>query len=342
VLQIVLLLFGKEYIRNGFNMDKVKNEIPLLAPMLAPNKLLVMDIELENKHLPMLASTKYNGIRAILINGVFYSRTGNIIYPPQSMREKLLPLIDWAEKNAVVLDGEMNSNSYNRVGETMSIMAGTIPLPEDFKYKVFYVIPKRVWMNPFFATMDNLIAQNNFLPPTSRSEVVRQIPISTKEEFDTMVENGQFSGVEGIMLLSPTSHYKHGRVTEKEGTFLKYKYYGDNEDAQIVDITYRKEKRSDVIVKTSPLGYAKGVYQQDAFDDTDIGGALVCKMENGTIIKAPFPLDYPLLARKRAAALFGTGQPGDLKGMWISFKRLLCENKDKPISIKGVEFRDSK
>lgn len=316
--------------------------ISLQAPMTAPNKLLVIDIPLDKVKLPMLSSIKYNGIRALVINKVFYSRAGNGIALPVGMREKLMPLLEWADKNMLVLDGELNSNSYNTVGETMSIIAGTIPLPEDFRFKVFYIIPERIWRNEYLATMDSLVSHNNFMPVTPRSEAVRQVPISTKEEFLSLIESGQFSGIEGHMLLNPKGHYKHGRVTEREATLLKYKYYGDDEDAQIIDITYRKEKRDDVPVKRSVFDKAKTVHTQDSFELTDIGGCLVCKMENGETIKTPFPMDYPLSMRQRAASLFGTGQPGDLKGTWISFRRLACENRGKPISIKKVEFRDAK
>ena len=311
--------------------------------MLAPNKLLITDIAMSDISLPKLCSTKYNGVRGLYMSGRFYSRAGKPLRLPASLLKELTSTLEWADSHYYVLDGEFNSNSFNTSGETMSIMAGTIPLPDDFLYKLLYVIPYKTWNNPTKSSMESLIATNTFLAPSTRVELVKQCLIKTSEEFSVLVEGSQFSGKEGYMLLSPTAPYKHGRCTVKEDTLLKYKYYGDPEDAKIVSITTRQARKEGVDAGLTPHGYAKQVYRQDSFIDTDVGGCLVCQIEGrGETINVPFPLNYPISARKIALARFGTGMAGDLQGKWLSFRRLACEDRNKPIAIKNVELRDEK
>lgn len=311
--------------------------------MLAPNKLLITDIPMSSISFPKLCSTKYNGVRGIFMKGFFYSRAGKPLRIPQQLLKELAPTLEWADSHHYVLDGELNSNSFNTTGETMQILAGTIPLPDDFQYKIFYVIPYKIWNNPVNASMEMLLSTSVFLAPSCRVELVKQVKITTPEEFSVLVEGSQYSGKEGYMLLNPAGQYKHGRCTVKEDTLLKYKYYGDMEDAKIVSITTRQVRKEEVTTGRTVYGYAKPTYKKEAFEDTDIGGCLIGKINGvGEPIHIPFPINYPVSTRRLALSRFGTGLPGDLDGKWVTFRRLACEDRNKPIAIKNVEFRDEK
>lgn len=314
---------------------KIIKDLPWLSPMLAPSELLDTDIPLDTVGFPLLCSTKYNGVRCILINGIFRSRSGKLLRIPDELMKALAPLATLSRERGIVFDGEFHADSQNTVGQTMSALAGTAILPDDFCYKIFYSMSGVQWLAPQQSCMEDILAQNCPIPYSPRIKIVRQTLISSKESFRSIINMEKFSSLEGFILINPTASYKHGRCTIKEGTMFKYKYYGDEEDATIVGITSRRERKADI-----PVGKC---YTQDSFQDTDIGGCLIVQLDKTEeIINCPFPLDFYLSSRKIAFNRFGTGLPGDLKGKAVCFKRLSVEDRGKPVAIKQVQFRDNK
>jgi hypothetical protein len=312
-----------------------------LEPMLAPNKLMIEDIPLSSLEYPQWISTKYNGIRALLMDGHFYSRTMSELKIHPILLRRYKPLIAYASENMLVQDGEFNSSTYNTVGETRSILAGTIPTPTDFQFKIFYSIPYSVWNGVTPMRMEDLICRDN-LP--AHCMAVRQTPISSSEDFLQKVDSSKSLNIEGFILLNPRMQYMHGRVAESKNPLRKYKYYGDDEDAKVVGLTPRRERNADTEGKQHETGYAKAVYTQDSFHDTEVAGTMVCFLQGNPekVIYVPFPVGWDMNMRHRAYINFGTGSSLDIKGQWISFRRLRCEDRNKPVAIKKVQFRDSK
>ena len=307
-----------------------------LSPMLAPNKLLGMDIPFEELKFPYLLSTKYNGIRGLFLGKNLVSRTGKPVQIHPIVLSYFKAIQNYAEENDMVLDGEFHSNTFNTVGETRSILAGTKPLPRDFKFKCFYAMPRREWNVPEREMRLNL-------PPTvglARYEGIVQIPLTNVEDLYQRIDMYKNRGIEGFMLLDPSSKYKHGRVTLKAKSLIKYKYYLDKEDAVIIGITARRERVSGG--KVNPFGYAETSYSRKDFVDINVGGMLTVKNEVGEVFSVPFPLGYSLEDRRVSFEMFGKGGLYDLKSKWVCFRRLSCESEGKPISIKQVEVRDDK
>jgi hypothetical protein len=311
-----------------------------LPPMLAPNKCLGMDIPLESIQWPKMLSTKFNGIRGTTTAAEWRSRTGKPIRMSKQVRDAFAPILEHSVVNRVVLDGEFNSNSHNTVGETMSILAGTKPMPEDFKFKCFYEIPCAVWNTVVQLPMRDLIPMYD--PKVPRLLMVKQKMIHSMGEFDQMLTIHKNLGIEGFMLLDPLAYYKHNRTTIKEEILLKFKYYSDPEDGKVIGLVPRMERREGVPMKIGAFGKAEQVHTKDSFRETDIAGCMIVQLEDDSIIHAPFPLDYSIERRQQVHAHFGTGLAHDIRDQWISFRRLSCENRDKPIAIKQVEFRDAK
>jgi hypothetical protein len=158
------------------------------------------------------------------------------------------------------------------------------------------------------------------------------------------------------MVLNPRAIYKHGRATipsDKaaksgvEGLLYKFKFYSDPIDAKITNITPRKERNEGAVGRVNEhLGKADTLHTQADFHDTDVAGVMVCQLEDtkgiAGKVNVPFPVGTGFEEREEYFLAFGTGGPKDLKGQWVSFRRLACEDRDKPISIKDVQFRDSK
>ena len=311
-----------------------------LPPMLAPNKCLAIDIPMEDIVFPKLCSIKYNGIRATTATGQWTSRSGKPVRMAPHIQKMFEPILRHSAENNVVRDGEFNSNTHNTVGQTMSILAGTIPVPNDFKFKCFYELPNLVWNMIKNVPMGKLMPCEERLP---HYEVVEQRIISSLGEFENLIDLHKNRGIEGFMLLNPNALYKHNpRCTVKEQILLKYKYYSDKEDGKVIGLVPRQERRAGVESKTNIFDKAEPVHTKDSFYYTDIAGCMIVELEDKSIIHSPFPIGYTLEMRQKIHNQFGTGLLHDIEGMWISFRRLACENRDKPIAIKQVEFRDSK
>lgn len=328
-----------------------------LQPQLAPSKLLGMDIPLSSITYPKLMSKKYNGIRGLGMNGQWCSRNMSELRIHPEVAKHFSELLVYAKSHKVVLDGEFNSNSHNTVGETRSILAGTIPMPEDFCFKCFYEIPYNVWNMAVKLPISEMIASGLI----GRVECVKQTLVNCAEDAERHIRATAHLNIEGWMFLSVNATYKHGKpsltdlklrrvveegeaLTTSQETLLKFKYYGDEEDAKVVGLAPRKKRHASAPTKRHATGYAKQGYKQSSFDITDVAGTMICFIENdpNNMIYAPFPVGFDMEQRKRAYAHFGTGSAYDLQNEWICFRRLVCEDGDKPIAIKGVQFRDSK
>lgn len=317
-----------------------------LEPMLAPNKIVGIDMPMENLRFPYYASVKYNGHRAVLMNGEFMSRAMKPIHMHERIRRYFEPLMEYCGENKIVLDGELNSDICNSVHETTSILAGTKPMPYDFCFKVFGIYTHREWhladkisfeqmlRNPDW---DNLrIFEPMYYP-------VPQYLLFDLAELQILIDEYAEQNVEGFMLRKPASAMWHGRITDTSKVFLKLKFYSDPIDAKIINITARKARRPDVKSGYNPgTGNAEPVHTQDSFLATSVGGTLVAQLENGEIINLPFPVDTSMQMRSIYYKNFRRGGTFDLYGKWVSFRKLASGEKDKPQAIKCVEFRDDK
>lgn len=223
----------------------------------------------------------------------------------------------------------------------MSILAGTKAMPNDFRFKCFYELPCDVWNTKTPAPIGDCLPTQDLHVP--HLYMVKHTLIHNLGEFLSMIEAYKNRGIEGFMLVEPRAFYKHSpRCTVKEQILLKYKYYSDKEDGKVIGLVPRQERKAGIEKQVGVHGYAEQVHTKDSFQETDIAGCMIVELEDGAVIHSPFPLDYSLERRQQIFQAFGTGYTHDIKGHWICFRRLACENRDKPIAIKQVEFRDSK
>ena len=310
-----------------------------LQPMLAPNKILILDEPMTRVSWPMLCSIKYNGVRATTADGTWTSRSGLPLRMSDEVRKVFAPLLEDTIARFIVRDGEFNSSTHNTVGQTLSILAGTIPMPDDFKFKCFYVMPTEVWNTKTDLSINNCVPLETY--GLRRHMVVKQTLLSCEGEFENLIEETSNLGREGYILVNPRARYMHGRMGISTGVMFKYKFYADPEEGIIYDLTLRQKRAEGVETQLDTFGYSKQLHTQDSFVDTGIAGSLMVKLKDKSEVKLPFPLGFDLQQRKRAVDQFGTGLPHDLKDTYVQFRRLACEDKDKPISVKKVEFRDN-
>lgn len=314
-------------------------------PLLAPSELLGMEIKLEDKYFPRYMSEKYNGIRGNCarwndknVGPCWLSRRQEPLAMAEHIKKMFEPLLQYSLDNDIVLDGEFYSRSLNKVGKTLSVLQGCAPVPDDFVFKCFYMIPYSVWNLGSYLPMGDMIAESLSGIPFYEPVVQRQV--NSYAEFLKITEENKNKGLEGFMLLDPKAGYKHGKSTVNQGILLKFKYYTDPIDAQIFAIEEMKALRTDLVRTRNAVGRLKKIHTQDSYDSTDVGGCLWVKLKDGDTAKVPFPKGTSNAEKAEYLSLFKTGGVGDLFGKWIQFRRLSCEDGRGAIAVKGVEFRD--
>lgn len=194
---------------------------------------------------PLYASPKFDGIRALVINGELLSRKFKPI-PNKYVRSLAKGLPDGYD-GELLLQTEEGWASFN---ETSSAVMSEDGEP-NVKYLVFDYVkdsiskPAKDRIEDLKDSWDDL---NSFA-----LRVVQRI-ISDEEELLEYETQCLEAGLEGVIVRAMNSPYKEGRSTEREGYLLKLKRFEDSE-ARIVGF---EEKQHNTNTKeTDAFGYAK-------------------------------------------------------------------------------------
>lgn len=181
----------------------------MIRPMLGVN------VDLNKLQFPVYASTKLDGVRAIVDNGVVYSRTGKPI-PNKEVQKRF--------SNYHGLDGEL--------------IVGNPTDKNVYKHTVSGVMTKEGTPNVIFNVFDIWNSKENYYSRDKELFKYNNIPyiniinqhlitnIKELEEYELKVLS---QGYEGVMIRKPDTLYKHGRSTVKGGELLKLKRFSDSE-----------------------------------------------------------------------------------------------------------------
>lgn len=181
----------------------------MIRPMLGVN------VDLNKLQFPIYASTKLDGVRAIVDNGVVYSRTGKPI-PNKEVQKRF--------SNYHGLDGELivdNPTDKNVYKHTVS----GVMTKEGIPNVTFYVFD--IWNNKenYYSRDKELFKYNN-IPYIN---IVNQHLITNIKELEEYELKVLSQGYEGVMIRKPDTLYKNGRSTIKSGELLKLKRFSDSE-----------------------------------------------------------------------------------------------------------------
>ena len=181
----------------------------MIRPMLGVN------VDLDKLQFPIYASTKLDGVRAIVDNGVVYSRTGKPI-PNKEVQKRF--------SNYHGLDGELivdNPTSKNVYKNTVS----GVMTKEGTPNVIFNVFD--IWNSKenYYSRDKELFKYNN-IPYINIVNQHLITNIKELEEYELKVLN---QGYEGVMIRKPDTLYKNGRSTIKSGELLKLKRFSDSE-----------------------------------------------------------------------------------------------------------------
>lgn len=205
----------------------------LFKPMLAT------DADLNNLRFPLLASTKLDGVRAVVRDGVVYSRSNKPI--PNQHVQRLFGEYEHFDGELIV--GEPTSKSVYR--DTVS---GVMRI--DGEPAVSFYVFDHVKHPASSYTIRSMLIEFEF---DCHDIIVRhgQVQINNLDELLFHEQAALVAGYEGLILRDPNAPYKMGRSTVREGYLLKLKRF---QDAEAEVIGFEERMHNGNIATTNELG----------------------------------------------------------------------------------------
>lgn len=234
----------------------------MIRPMLGVN------VDLDKLQFPIYASTKLDGVRAIVDNGIVYSRTGKPI-PNKEVQKRF--------SNYHGLDGELivgNSTDKNVYKNTVS----GVMTKEGTPNVIFNVFD--IWdSKENYYSRDKELFKYNNIPYINIVNQHLITNIKELEEYELKVLN---LGYEGVMIRKPDTLYKHGRSTIKGGELLKLKRFSDSEGIIKYCLPLMHNNNEAII---DELGYtSRSTCKDNKIADEMLGSFVVEDLKNPNII----------------------------------------------------------
>lgn len=194
-------------------------------PMLAAT---LTDAEIPNLPYPMMLSSKLDGVRAVVRDGVVYSRS---LKPIPNEHVQLL----FGRKEYEGFDGELivgESYADNVYNVTVSGVMREEGNP-DVRFFVFDDAREEAADVPYGERYKRIMKLITAMVPSSRVVLLYQQYVNNENELLSFERSTVEAGYEGVMVRSPNGRYKHGRATNREALIFKLKRFQDSE-AEII------------------------------------------------------------------------------------------------------------
>ena len=202
--------------------------------------MLATDADLTKLRFPCLASAKLDGVRAVVRDGVVYSRSNKPI--PNKYVQNQFGHLEHFDGELIV--GEPTSKTVYR--DTVSHVMSHDKTDFDLR---FYVFDHVQYPNAIYT--ERAIGFQNH---AHAAWIHTQRHIQSLDELIAFEEECLDGGYEGLILRDPNAPYKMGRSTSKEGYLLKLKRFSDDE-ATIVGCFEREHNGNEAT--TNELGRTK-------------------------------------------------------------------------------------
>ena len=234
--------------------------------------LLSCEVPLDKVKFPIYISTKFDGIRALVIDGVVYSRSLKPI-----RNKHVQKLFGKPEYNG--FDGELIVGDIYAKDVFQKTTSGV--MSEDGTPEVrFYVFD--LWNMPDedYESRQRVL-QDLLLQDSTMSCVVYTTihKCQTVEDLEFFLNHEKNVGGEGLIGRKPDGVYKYGRSTPKEQLSIKFKFF-EQEDFEVVGFTERMHNTNEQ--KRDELGYAERSSAKDGLVPTNTLGSLVLKYGDDT------------------------------------------------------------
>ena len=236
--------------------------------MLKVKPLLSCEVSLDKINFPVYTSTKFDGIRALVIDSVVYSRS------LKPIRNKYVQkLFGKPEYNG--FDGELVVGDIYAKDVFQKTTSGV--MSEDGEPDVtFHVFD--LWSIPTFDyeyrqryLQEILLDEDKEYP----SIVYAMIHLCKNiDDLTFFLEHERNVGGEGLICRSPSGIYKYGRSTPKEQLSIKLKFFSDSE-FEVIGFEERMHNANEA--KTNELGYTERSSCKENLIPMNTLGSLVLK-----------------------------------------------------------------
>lgn len=228
--------------------------------------LLSCEVPIDSIRFPVYVSTKYDGIRALVIDSVVYSRS-------------LKPI---RNKHVQQLFGKPEYNGFD--GE---LVVGDIYAKDVFQKTTSGVMSEDGEPDVTFYVFD--VLTNNTAPYKERLYelndrlVLEQYPnivatgqryVQTTEDLLKLLHKERIKGGEGLICRNPNGKYKYGRSTPKEQLSVKLKFF-ENGEFEVIGFEERMHNNNEAT--TNELGYTERSSCKENLIPMNTLGSLVLK-----------------------------------------------------------------
>lgn len=289
----------------------------MIRPMLGVNA------ELDKLVYPVYASTKLDGVRAVITKDGVFSRSGKPI--PNDYTRGLL-------KKYVGLDGELivgnptDTDVYRNTVSGVMTKEGT----PDVKFYCFDCWNSLGGINKRYDELITIAGLNN-----DAIQIVEQVFIDNEEHLLNYEEHCLSKGYEGIIIRNPDAEYKFGRSTVKQASLLKLKRFMDAE-AEIIGYTNRFHNQNEAT--KNAIGYTERSTAKSGMLGVDTLGSLtVCMETDGEPIIFSIGSGFTDSLRDEL-----WDDKDNLIGKIVKFKYFAVGVKDRPRFPIFLGFRDKR
>lgn len=233
--------------------------------------LLSCEVGIDNINFPIYVSTKFDGIRAMVIDSVVYSRS------MKPIRNKHVQEI-FGKEEYNGFDGELVVGDIYAKDVFQKTTSGV--MSKDGEPDVtFYVFD--IFTNNTETYKERLYALNDRLVLDQYNNIVaiQQLYIQTKEELTELLNKEKVKGGEGLIGRNPKGRYKYGRSTPKEQLSMKFKFF-EQDEFEVVGFTERMHNSNEQ--KRDELGYSERSSAKDGMIPMNTLGSLVLKYGDDT------------------------------------------------------------
>ena len=279
---------------------------------------------LDNLKFPLLASSKLDGVRAVVKGGVLLSRSLKRI--PNAYCQALFSNLPEGMDGELIL-GAANEDPYRR---TVSAVMSEDGEPTDIGYHIFDNFTDKCGFNVRHTAVSAWQKQYK----AKNVVIVPHVLISSLEELREFEAAQIELGFEGAMARSLVGPYKFGRSTEKEGYLLKIKRFRDAE-AVIIGFDERLHNANEAF--TNELGRtARSTHAANMVGRGDLGTLIVTGL-NDPYKGVEFGVGTGFDDAERAS-IWASRKA--LTGKIIKFKYFETGSKDAPRFPVFKGFRD--